>query len=39
MVSEQWIVQNVEGEGTGRALILSITSVFARISSRELQNV
>jgi len=32
MVSEQWNAQNVEG--TGRALILSTTSAFAKISNR-----
>ena len=33
----QWIVQNVEA--TDRASILSTTSVFAKISNRELPNV
>lgn len=37
MVSEHWIVQNVER--TGRALVLSTTSAFAKISNRELPNV
>jgi len=37
MVSEQWIVKNVEG--TDRASILSTTSAFAKISNRKLPNV
>ena len=37
MVSEEWIVQNVEGNG--RASILSTTSAFPKISNQELPNV
>jgi hypothetical protein len=36
-VSKQWIVHNVKT--TGRALILSTASAFAKISNRELPNV